>query len=145
MDLLERWQCSLLTDGPSRSQCGRGHFGQHLRQVRERHGDIGQVLGHGAVHDVEEVHRARRGVDCARLAFPKHVAADHDGDLQPLVALCCFSWRRVLGVALCCCSRREVLSVALCCYSRSVEGVIAQLLQPRAHGGTVATAPRSAA
>ena len=30
-----------------------GHFGQHLRQVRERHGDIGQVLGHGAIHDAE--------------------------------------------------------------------------------------------
>ena len=45
--------CSLLTDGHSRRQCGRGHFGQHLRQVRERHGDMGQVLGHGAVHDAE--------------------------------------------------------------------------------------------
>ena len=45
--------CSLLTDGHSRRQCERGHFGQHLRQVRERHGDMGQVLGHGAVHDAE--------------------------------------------------------------------------------------------
>ena len=64
-----------------------GHFGQHLRQVRERHGDIGQVLGHGVVHDAEELRRARRGVDLARPEVPKHVAADHDGDLQPLFKL----------------------------------------------------------
>ena len=39
-----------------------GHFGQHLRQVRERHGYIGQVLGRGVVHDAEELRKAGSGV-----------------------------------------------------------------------------------
>ena len=34
-------------------QISAGHFGQYLRQVRERHGYIGQVLGRGVVHDAE--------------------------------------------------------------------------------------------
>ena len=38
---------------PATHEVSAGHFGQHLRQARERHGDIGQVLGHGAVHDAE--------------------------------------------------------------------------------------------
>ena len=90
-----------------------GHCCQHLRQVREPHRDIGQALGHGAAHDAEDVHRARRGVLLARPQLPKHVGADYDADLQPLVVLGCFSWRRVLGVALCFCSRREIMSVAM--------------------------------
>ena len=39
-----------------------GHFGQHIRQVREGHGYVGQVLGRGLVHDVEELGGARSGV-----------------------------------------------------------------------------------
>ena len=34
----------------------------YLRQVRERHGYIGQVLGRGVVHDAEELRRAERPV-----------------------------------------------------------------------------------
>ena len=94
--------------GQRARQVRERHFGQRLRQARERHGDIGQVLGHGVVHDAEELRRARRGVDLARPELPKHVAADHDGDLQ-------------LPVALGCCSRREVLSVALFTKERAAE------------------------
>ena len=54
--------CNVLHRVPSLQtathEVSAGHFGQHLRQVKERHGDIGQVLGHGAVHDAEELHRA---------------------------------------------------------------------------------------
>ena len=69
-------------------QNSAGHFGQYLRQVRERHGYIGQVLGRGVVHDAEELRRAGSGVYLACPELPKHVAADLDGDLKPLVAFC---------------------------------------------------------
>ena len=67
----ERDCCSLARVRGTTHRISAGHFGQHLRQVRERNRDLGQVLGHCVVHDAEEIRRAKRGVDLYELGVDR--------------------------------------------------------------------------